>query len=92
MREGIARDEFDKGNKADILLKNPIFIETFENLETQFLDAWKNSLLKDAEERERLYYLFQSLQALKAGIKNVSANGRLAKSQLDQLIGKTNNN
>lgn len=86
MQEGRARDEFDKGNKADILLKNEVFLEVFENLQTQFLDAWKNSSLKDAEERERIYYLYQSLMALKLAIENISANGRLAKSQLDKII------
>jgi hypothetical protein len=44
---------------------------------------------KDNEERERIYYLYQSLKALKSGIENVSANGRLAKAQLDRLIGKS---
>jgi len=89
MQEGSAREDLEKGNKADILLKNSVFIEVFENLENQFLDAWKNSPLKDAEERERIYYLYQSLTALKSGIENVSANGRMAKAQLDRLIGKT---
>jgi fructosamine-3-kinase len=89
MQEGSAREDLEKGSKADILLKNVVFIEVFENLEKQFLDAWKNSPLKDNEERERIYYLYQSLQALKSGIENVSANGRIAKAQLDRLIGKS---
>ena len=42
MQEGTAREELEKGNKADILLKNPVFLEIFEGLENQFLDAWKN--------------------------------------------------
>ena len=89
MQEGSAREDLEKGNKADILLKNAVFIEVFENLEKQFLDAWKSSPLKDNEERERIYYLYQSLQARKSGIENVSANGRIAKAQLDRLIGKS---
>ena len=89
MQEGSAREDLEKGNKADSLLKNAVFIEVFDNLEKQFLDAWKNSPLKDNEERERIYYLYQSLQALKSGIENVSANGRIAKAQLDRLIGKS---
>ncbi len=89
MQEGSAREELEKGNKADVLLKNPVFLEIFEGLENQFLDAWKNSPLKDDGERERIYYLYQSLKALKSGIENVSANGRMAKAQLDRLIGKT---
>ena len=89
MQEGSAREDLEKGNKADILLKNAVFIGVFENLEKQFLDAWSNSPLKDSEERERIYYLYQSLKALKSGIENVSANGRIAKAQLDRLIGKS---
>ena len=89
MQEGSAREDLEKGNKADILLKNAVFIEVFDNLEKQFLDVWKSSPLKDNEERERIYYLYQSLQALKSAIENVSANGRIAKAQLDRLIGKS---
>ncbi len=87
-KEGKLRDQIDKGSKVDVIIKNPIFVEMFENLEEQFLSAWKMSAMKDSEERERIYYLYQSLQALRDAMSNMSGNGRLAQNQLDELIGK----
>ena len=46
------------------------------------------SSMKDSEVRERIYYLYQSLQALKDAMTGISGNGRLAESQLNELIGR----
>ena len=87
-KEGRLREQIDKGKQVDAIIKNPMFTEVFANLEEQFLSAWKMSSMKDSEERERIYYLYQSLQALKDAMTGISGNGRLAKSQLNELIGR----
>ena len=88
-REGKLTKQIDEGGQAESLIKNPIFEKVFNTLEQEFLTAWKSSSVEDSAEREKLYYLFQALQALKTGILNVSANGRLAKSQLDEMVGRS---
>tara|TARA_A100000171_G_C2062636_1_gene110743 strand:+ start:207 stop:491 length:285 start_codon:yes stop_codon:yes gene_type:complete len=89
-RDGKLREEVEKGKQVDALTKNPMFNEVFENLEEEFLTAWKMSKMQDNEERERIYYLYQSLLALKNAFANLSANGRLAQNQLDELVGRKN--
>ena len=89
-RDGKLREEVEKGKQVDALTKNPMFNEVFENLEEEFLTAWKMSKKQDNEERERFYYLYHSLLALKNAFANLSANGRLAQNQLDELVGRKN--
>ena len=67
-REGKLTKQIDEGNQAENLIKNPIFEKVFNSLEQEFLTAWKSSSVEDSAEREKLYYLFQALQALKTAI------------------------
>ncbi len=88
-RESKLTKQTEEGRQAESLIQNPMYEKVFNTLEQEFLTAWKSSSVEDSAEREKLYYLFQALQALKTGILNVSANGRLAKSQLDEMIGRS---
>ena len=75
----------ERGEQAAGLLRNEILQEAFENLENEFILAWKQSSVEDSQNRERLYMLCQNLSAVKGYIENVVSSGKLAKSQLDEL-------
>ena len=66
-------------------MRNEILEEAFASLETEFIQAWKQSSVDDSQNRERLYMLCQNLSAVKGYIENVVSSGKLAKSQLDEL-------
>ena len=85
MNEGKARELVDRGEKAADLIRNEILEEAFTSLETEFIQAWKQSSVEDSQNRERLYMLCQNLSAVKGYIENVVSSGKLAKSQLDEL-------
>lgn len=51
--EGKLRQDIDRGEKAQALLRNEILIETFDFLEKQYHDAWENSSVDQAEAREK---------------------------------------
>lgn len=85
MNEGKAREKMERGTKAEALLRNEILREAFEYLEKEFVSAWKNSGVGDAENRERLYMLCQNLSALEGYIKSVIEDGKLARAALDEL-------
>jgi len=85
MNEGKAREQMARAEKAQAVLRNEIFIESFEYLETEFTNAWKQSALGDTEARERLYMLCQNLEALKGYIHKVVEDGKMAKVSLDEL-------
>lgn len=85
MNEGKSREMMERGEQAAGLLRNEILQEAFENLENEFILAWKQSSVEDSQNRERLYMLCQNLSAVKGYIENVVSSGKLAKSQLDEL-------
>ena len=56
-----------------------------QQLESDFIQAWKHSSVNDSQNRERLYMLCQNLSAVQAYLEKVVTDGKLAKSQLDEL-------
>lgn len=85
MNEGKAREQMARAEKAEAVLRNEIFIESFEYLEKEFTNAWKQSAIGDTDARERLYMLCQNLDALKSYIHKVVEDGKLAKATLEEL-------
>ena len=85
MNEGKAREDMARAEKAEAVLRNEIFIESFDYLEKEFTQAWKKSAVGDSEARERLYMLCQNLEALKGYIYKVVEDGKMAKAALQEL-------
>jgi|TARA_R100000353_G_scaffold25741_1_gene21950 hypothetical protein len=85
MNEGKAREQISRGDRAASLLRDELLNEAFDKLETDFIQAWKNSSVEDSQNRERLYMLCQNLAAVKDYLEQVVTSGKLAKAQLDEL-------
>lgn len=85
MNEGKVRESIERGDKAASLLRNEILTEAFDVLEADFIQAWKHSPVNDSQNRERLYMLCQNLSAVRAYLDKVVTDGKLAKSQLQEL-------
>ena len=85
MDELKARAKQARAERAEALLRNELFVEAFDYLDTQFTEAWKSSDIKDAENRERVYYLCQSLSALRGYFQSVVEDGKLAEAQLNDF-------
>jgi len=78
----------ERGRKAEILIKDELLVEAFGELKKEFISAWQETKLGQTEERERLYNLCQSLDALKQYLENIVQNGRFADNQLNEIRGK----
>jgi hypothetical protein len=91
MNEAKVRERQARGERAEALLRNELLNDAFEHLETQFIDAWKNSPVSDTDSRERLYQLCQNLSAVRGYLQSVVTDGKLAKSQLDELQSRPRN-
>tara|TARA_A100000171_G_C2088522_1_gene123310 strand:- start:181 stop:459 length:279 start_codon:yes stop_codon:yes gene_type:complete len=85
MNEGKIRERQDRSAKAEALLRNELFVEAFEYLDEQFIEAWKTSGVDDVDAREKLFYLMQALGAVKGYFSSVVEDGKLAKAQLDEF-------
>mgnify|MGYP001172866692 FL=1 len=83
------RDKQARAEKAASLLRHELFVEAFDYLDTQFIEAWKSSDVKDAEARERIYNLSQALSALRGYFQSVVEDGKLAEAQLEDLQRRT---
>ena len=82
-------DKQGRAEKAASLLRHELFVEAFDYLDTQFIEAWKSSDVKDAEARERIYNLSQALSALRGYFQSVVEDGKLAEAQLQDLQRRT---
>ena len=85
VNEGKAREKMARAEKAEALLRNEILMDAFAYLDKEFTQAWKNSPVEDAANRERLYMFCQNLDALKGYINRVVEDGKLAKAALNEL-------
>lgn len=83
------RDKQARAEKAASLLRHELFVEAYDYLDTQFIEAWKSSDVKDAEARERIYNLSQALSALRGYFQSVVEDGKLAEAQLQDLQRRT---
>ena len=80
--EGKLRQDIDRGEKAQALLRNEILIETFDFLEKQYHEAWANSSVDQNEAREKVFMMLQNLQTVKQHIESVVITGKFANDQL----------
>jgi hypothetical protein len=85
MNEHKNRQRQDRAAKAEALLRNELFIEAFEYLDEQFVEAWRTSGIDDEEAREKIFHLMQALGAVKGYFQSVVEDGKMAKAQLDEF-------
>jgi hypothetical protein len=84
MSDGRLREEQDRGAKAQALLKNPILVESFESLDSIYIEAWKSTSVEQDAQREKIFQMYQALQALRGHLEQVVTTGNLAKSELEE--------
>lgn len=76
------------GARADVLLANDVFTESFAFLERDYIEAWKQTAARDTDARERLWQAVQIVGKVRQHIVSVANNGKLARRELDDLAGK----
>ena len=77
--------EVDRGNKAKVILTDPLFQESFEQLRELYLTAWEKTTMKDSEGRERLWMMIANLGDVKAHLTTVLETGKMSSKQLDDI-------
>ena len=74
-----------KGVRAQELLNNTLLQETFQYLETQYLQAWRSTKVRETETREKLWQAIQILGIIQEHLKLFVTNGRIAAADLNRL-------
>ena len=74
-----------KGVRAQELLSNTLLQEAFQYLETQYLQAWRSTKVRETESREKLWQAIQILGIIQEHLKLFVTNGRIAAADLNRL-------
>ena len=81
--------EMNRAAKASELFRNEIFEESFDILLDQYKAEWAATASEDTATRERLYYMSQAVDAIRAHLQSVMETGKMAEKQMKELRKKT---
>jgi DNA integrity scanning protein DisA with diadenylate cyclase activity len=84
-------EELRRAQQAKELLEHPLLIEVFDVLRRQVLDTWKNSAVRDAEGRERLFMAIRIVEQVEGLLREYVTTGKFAAMQLEALRKGTTN-
>ena len=78
--------EMRDAERAKQLLKDPLFQQTFDELEKQYFETWKNTEPKDTEGREILWQLLWSTEQVRNHFSVIIDRGEFHKSTLSKTM------
>jgi hypothetical protein len=71
-------EEIKRGEEADRILKNPLFIESFDNIRESIINSMSQSAFGDSETHNRLVIAMQLLSQIEKQFKDHIATGKMA--------------
>lgn len=80
-----AEHDIARGERARLILAEPLFIEAFEALERELTDAWANSPARDVDGRETLWLSLKLTKQVRQHLISVMETGKLAEIQLERM-------
>tara|TARA_R110000765_G_scaffold71366_1_gene138500 strand:- start:575 stop:844 length:270 start_codon:yes stop_codon:yes gene_type:complete len=78
-------EEMDRAARASTLMRDPMLIEAFIGLEEYYTEAWKDSPLNEAGDRETIYRYLAALREVRGHLEQFIRTGALASSQRDSM-------
>lgn len=75
-------EEIARGKAAELLLRNELLAEAFEQLDSTYTAAWKATAPGQSDERERLFALATALREVRGHIEQIAVTGDLSRRQL----------
>jgi len=74
-----------KAVRAQALLDDEILSEAFDKLETNYVAAWRGTVIDDVAGREKLFLAINVVGKVRDHLASVVANGKLAQAELREL-------
>ena len=81
--------EMNRAAKSAELFRNEIFQESFDILVNQYKTQWAATAPDDTATRERLYYMSQAVDAIRAHLQSIMETGQMAERQIKELRKKS---
>lgn len=79
-------DKVERGQRAEILLKDPLLRQTLEGLEEEYIKAWKQARTLDA--REDAHRLIHLIERFRDHLASLAFTGTLTSRQNADLEGR----
>ena len=77
-------EEIIRGEDAERILCNPIFIESIDKVRQGIISSMEQSALGDESTHNRLVIALQLLNKIEKNIKEVAETGKMIKMQIDK--------
>lgn len=84
----LLRLDAQEGQKAERLVKDPVFIKLVDNMRQTCYHNIATSHYKNTDEREELYRLIKVINSFEAEAKKMINTGKKARSLLEKLRGE----
>ena len=75
-------EELRRARDAQLLLENPLFVESFEVLKSSLLHEWQNTKSLEKKKRESLWLMLKLLESLKGNFETLVESGKIAERSL----------
>lgn len=79
-------DKVERGQRAEVLLKDPLLRQTLEDLEEEYIKAWKQARTLDA--REDAHRLIHLIERFRDHLASLAFTGTLTSRQSADLEGR----
>lgn len=74
-----------RGEHAKHLLEDPVLVQALDNLEAQYIEAWKNTASDEEEGRERLYRAVQVVGDVRQQLRVIVDQGRISRDHIEKV-------
>lgn len=79
--------EIIDGERAKQLLQDELLNRALDDIELQYVDAWKKTGISDTDERERLWHAFRAVEAFRTHLR-VTVDGGTVAAVLSERKGR----
>ena len=74
-----------RGAAAESLLQSDLLREVFSYLETEYLNAWRNTRVADTQAREKLWQAVHIVNLVQDHLKKYVSDGKIASKDLANI-------
>ena len=75
-------EEIKRGEQAEKILSNEVYLEAFNKVKNNIVDAMQNSPLSDDVTHNRLVIALQTLTQIEKALTDIMQTGKMAKLQV----------
>lgn len=78
------QEQIDRGQRAERLLKDTLYLESFELVRKAIFAKWESSPGRDAEGREYLFLMLKALNDAKGALEQAVSDGKVVLHSQEQ--------